>query len=178
MVEQVSVVKVLGYGHYAHHIILITHHISHHSTLSTTETGRSESPRSRVRWLGDSRLGDSQRQLDHQTMDPRQDGGLSPRRDGGDVTPRRDGETHGPPKLRRKSLAQDWSQEGARRLGQIGSQLGIGQRCKIHMKVSLAGTSDPRIGEVMVKHHTYAAFRKLIGMLRIDCSGKQDRPVT
>ena len=36
---------------------------------------------------------------------------------------------------RRKSLAQDWGEEGVKRLGQIGNQLGIGGRCKVHMKV-------------------------------------------
>lgn len=52
------------------------------------------------------------------------------------VTPRREGETHRPPDhLRRQSMAQGLRQEGANRLEQIGSQLGIGQPCKVHMKV-------------------------------------------
>ena len=52
------------------------------------------------------------------------------------VTPRREGETHRPPNhLRRQSLAQGLRQEGANRLEQIGSQLGINQPCKVHMKV-------------------------------------------
>lgn len=95
--------------------------------MSVTDTGRSESPGSRVRWGGVGvGVGDLQRPLEHQG-----------------VTPRRGGETQGSPKLRRKSVltqdwAQDWSQEGARRLGQLGSQLGIGQRCKVHLKVSRA----------------------------------------
>ena len=122
-----------------------------------------------MRWLGDSRLGDSQHHLQHK-------GGLEFDEDQRslehqnvtqdqcslehqnvtqdqcslehqnvtqdqrslehqNVTPRRGGESHGPPKLRRKSLAQDWGEEGVRRLGQIGNQLGIGGRCKVHMKV-------------------------------------------
>ena len=63
------------------------------------------------------------------------------------VTPRREGETHRPPNhLRRQSLAQGLRQEGANRLEQIGSQLGINQPCKVHMKVSQAvylSQSDP-----------------------------------
>ena len=52
------------------------------------------------------------------------------------VTPRREGETRRPPdQLRRQSLAQGVRQEGANRLEQIGSQLGINQPCKVHMKV-------------------------------------------
>ena len=52
------------------------------------------------------------------------------------VTPRREGETHGlPTHLRRRSLAQELSQGGARTFEQIGSQLGIGQPCKVHLKV-------------------------------------------
>lgn len=53
------------------------------------------------------------------------------------VTPRREGETHRPPdQLRRQSLAQGLRQEGANRLEQIGSQLGINQPCKVHMKLT------------------------------------------
>lgn len=88
----------------------------------------------RVRWLGDGRLGDSQRHR------PQHQDGIGYEQEGRslehqNVTPRRDGETHGSPKLRRKSLAQDWGGEGVKRLGQIGNQLGIGGRCKVHMKV-------------------------------------------
>ena len=103
--------------------------------LLTTAADRSEPPGHRVRWLGDSRLGDSQRNLQHEDgVEYDQD---QRRLEHQNVTPRRDGESHGPPKLRRKSLAQDWGQEGVRRLGQIGNQLGIGGRCKVHMKVKL-----------------------------------------
>lgn len=53
------------------------------------------------------------------------------------VTPRREGETHGlPTHLRRRSLAQELSQGGARTFEQIGSQLGIGQPCKVHLKLT------------------------------------------
>ena len=59
------------------------------------------------------------------------------------VTPRRQGESHGDPNrhnhLRRKSLAQDWSHEGVKRLEQLGSQLGIGP-CKVHLRVMMTIT--------------------------------------
>lgn len=89
-----------------------------------------------MRWLGDGRLGDSQRpRPQHQEGIGYEQGGRSLEHQ--NVTPRRDGETHGSPKLRRKSTAQlqDWGGEGVKRLGQIGNQLGIGGRCKVHMKV-------------------------------------------
>ena len=76
---------------------------------------RDQPPSPKVRW---GRLGEHDRHLDHQN-----------------VTPRRDGQTHGSPKFRRRSLAQDLTEAGNKRLTQIGSQLGLGQPCKVHLKV-------------------------------------------